>query len=488
VKIKRYTAPSMREALAQVRAEQGPDAVILSSRRVEDAMEVIAAVDYDRDLFLEASRPPVTPPAAHAQAEPAPVEPAAGAPATLSTGAKPATEKPATEKPAEEAAPERAAPEKTAAAATLATPGTPRAAAVPAARARTGAPAVPSAAAPGTVRTAPPKSPEPPLRSARPAVPAAVPPEPLAIALVRRELKDLRTLMESELAQLSWHDQRVRDPLRARVLEAFAGIDVAPDVALELAARAPRTTRLEDPSPIPLALLVRHLPVVERIGTVAGGVIAVVGPTGAGKTTTIAKLAARYSLKHGSEGLALVSTDGYRVGAREQLRWFARALNAPLYTAENGRDLERTLEKLRQKRLVLIDTAGMAPSDARLGEQLTQLALGAVRARVLLALPAQAEVHTLESIVRGFAPVAPAACVLTKVDETASLGAALSVILRHRLRIAYLSDGQRVPEDLHAAHQRRIWLVRRALKLRERAPARSAQQLAQAFGRAVAHA
>jgi flagellar biosynthesis protein FlhF len=310
----------------------------------------------------------------------------------------------------------------------------------------------------------------------------------VGITLMRRELKDLRTLMEGGLAHLSWHEQRVRDPLRARVLEELASIGVTPDVALALAQQAPRTTRLEDPSHIPLALLVRHLPVVERLGEVIGGVIAVVGPTGAGKTTTIAKLAARWCLKHGGDSLALVTTDGYRIGAREQLRTYARMLGAPLYAAEGGRDLERILEQLRGRRLVLIDTAGMAPRDVRLSEQLAQLALGAVRARVLLALPAQAEVHALEDIVRSFAQVAPAACVLTKVDEAASLGAALSVILRQRLRIAYVSDGQRVPEDLHAAHQRRIWLVRRALKVKERAPPPGPAHLARAFGRGHAHA
>lgn len=453
MKIKRYIAPSMRAALALVREEQGPDAVILSSRRVEEGMEVIAAVDYDRDLFLQASRPQAPAPAAPATG----VGLAAPASAVALAAAAPS---PA---PSEQAAP--APSEQAAPAAAVARSAMPAPAAAP----------VPAAA---------------PLRAAAPAspAPAARPREPVGVALVHRELKDLRMLVESELAHLSWHDQRVREPLKARVLEALSAIDLAPDVALTLAAAAPRSTRLEDPSHIPLALLVRHLPVVERLSTVNDGIIAVVGPTGAGKTTTIAKLAARWCMHHGSASLALVTTDGYRVGAREQLRTYARILGTPLHTAEGSGDLERLLERLRGKRLVLIDTAGMAPRDVRLSEQLAQLVLGAVRARVLLALPAQGEVHALEEIVRGFARVAPAACVLTKVDEAASLGAALSVILRHRLRIAYVSDGQRVPEDLHAAHRRRIWLARTALKLKERAPPRGEAYLARVFGRGYAHA
>jgi len=200
-----------------------------------------------------------------------------------------------------------------------------------------------------------------------------------------------------------------------------------------------------------MALLVRHLPVVNDLSSVSGGVVAVVGPTGAGKTTTIAKLAARWCLQHGSQDLALVSTDAYRIGARDQLMTYARILGTPMHAASGAKDLAQVLERLKSKKLILIDTAGMGPRDVRLAEQLAALQSGAARARVLLALPAQGEGHALEEIVKAFAPLKPLACILTKVDEAASLGAALSTILRHRLRIAYLCNGQRVPEDLHAA-------------------------------------
>ncbi len=208
------------------------------------------------------------------------------------------------------------------------------------------------------------------------------------------------------------------------------------------------------------------------MSTVNGGVFAVVGPTGAGKTTTIAKLAARWSMQHGSEDLALVSTDAYRIGAREQLMTYARILGAPMHAPNSGKELARVLERLKSKRLVLIDTAGMGPRDVRLTEQLAALKLGAARAQVLLALPAQGEAHALEEIIRAFSRVSPAACILTKVDEAASLGAVISATLRHKLKIAYLCNGQRVPEDLHSAHQRRVWLVRAAHKLKEHAPPR----------------
>lgn len=419
MKIKRYTAASMRAALAQVRAEQGPDAVILSSRRSEEGIEVIAAVDYDEALFADANR-------------------------------------------------QRPAP--------LIAPAAVDAAPAPAARA-------PVAAAPRAPVSAP-KAPAMVRAAVRPAAAADA-----NYGAMQRELQDLRQLLETGLAGMTWNDKRLREPLKARVLEELSAMDIAPDVAMALAAMTPRRTSLNNPSHIPLALLVKHLPVINDMTCVVGGITAVVGPTGAGKTTTIAKLAARWCMLHGSQDLALVSTDGYRIGAREQLMTYARILGAPMHAANNGQELARVLERLKAKKLILIDTAGMGPRDVRLTEQLATLKIGAARARVLLALPAQGEGHALEEIVRAFARVAPAACVLTKVDEAASLGGAISAVLRHKLKVAYVCNGQRVPEDLHAAHQKRVWLIRAALQLKERVPrARDEASLARAFGRVAAHA
>jgi flagellar biosynthesis protein FlhF len=305
---------------------------------------------------------------------------------------------------------------------------------------------------------------------------------------MQRELRDLRRLLESGLAGMTWNDKRLRDPEQARILEELSALDIAPDVAMALAALAPRCTSVDDPSHVPMALLVRHLPVLNDLSSVSGGVVAVVGPTGAGKTTTIAKLAARWCLQHGSQDLALVSTDAYRIGARDQLMTYARILGAPMHAANSGKDLAHVLERLKSKKLILIDTAGMGPRDVRLAEQLAALQSGAARARVLLALPAQGEGHALEEIVKAFAPLKPLACILTKVDEAVSLGAVISTTLRHRLKIAYVCDGQRVPDDLHAARDKRIWLVSAAEQLKVHAPPRDHAHHARNFGRVPAHA
>jgi flagellar biosynthesis protein FlhF len=450
MKIKRYMAVSMRAALAQVRAEQGPDAVILSSRRSEDGIEVIAAVDYDEGLFIEANRQR-TPAAA-----PAPQ------PAEAVTAAAPAP--PPAPLRASAAAPAHA----------------PVAASIPA--------SVPTGAALRKSATATATGIATGIASVSTRAATASRTDG-GYGAMQRELQDLRQLLETGLAGMTWSDKRLREPLKARVLEELSAMDIAPDIAMALASLTPRRTTLENPSHIPLALLVKHLPVVDDLASVSGGIMAIVGPTGAGKTTTIAKLAARWCMRHGSQDLALVSTDGYRIGAREQLMTYARILGVPMHAANGGRDLARVLERLKSKKLILIDTAGMGPRDVRLTEQLAALQLGAARARVLLALPAQGEGHALDEIVQAFARLNPVACILTKVDEAASLGAVISTTLRHRLKIAYVCDGQRVPEDLHAAHQRRVWLVRAALQLKERRPpVRDEAYFVRNFGRAHAHA
>jgi flagellar biosynthesis protein FlhF len=426
MKIKRYTAASMRAALALVRAEQGPDAVILSSRRSEDGIEVIAAVDYDEALFADAKRQRTAPTIASPAMDTAPISPQVSTPPPVAPAKTPAAHGAQTSTPAPMPVSARAAP---------------RAAA------------------------------------------------DSGYGAMQRELLGLRRMLETGLAGMTWNDRRLREPLKAMVLEELTAMDIAPYVAMSLAELTPQRTTLDNPSHIPLALLAKHLPIVNDPTCVAGGITAVVGPTGAGKTTTIAKLAARWCMQHGSQDLALVSTDGYRIGAREQLMTYARILGAPMHAASGAKELARVLERLKSKKLILIDTAGMGPRDVRLTEQLAALKYGAARARVLLALPAQAEGQALDEIVCAFVRVKPAACILTKVDEAASLGAALSTVLRHKMKIAYVCNGQRIPEDLHASHLKRVWLVRAAVELSQRSPtARDETYFARNFGGAAAHA
>jgi flagellar biosynthesis protein FlhF len=457
MKIKRYTATSMRQALALVRAEQGPDAVILSSRRGDEGIEVIAAIDYDEALFSEAKRQTQAITEASkplVAAQKAPLQ-------AVKTMAQPKTAAP----PVKALAP---APAKN-----IAPPPVKRPPATPPlAATRAPAASAPASAAPRAVQTAP--------------APLA---RDFSYTLMQREMREMRRLLESGFAGLTWQDKRLREPLKAQVLEQLSRMEIAPDVAQAIAEDTPRNSRLQDTSNIALALLIKHLHFVDDASGTHGGITALVGPTGTGKTTTIAKLAARWCMNHGSRDLALISTDAYRIGAREQLATYAGILDAPMFTANTGKELARLLTRLNDKRLILIDTAGMGPRDLRLSEQLAALKLGAAKAKVMLALPAQAEAQALEDIVRAFARANPSACIITKIDEAASLGAVLSAAVRHRLKIAYLCDGQKVPEDLHAAQGRRVWLAKTAQQMKEGAKPRDEAYMAHNFGKVVtAHA
>lgn len=506
MKIKRYTAPSMREALARVRAEQGADAVILSSRRSDEGIEVIAAVDYDEALFVEANRQrtavsstvtPAPAPPAPAIAASRPQPKAAQTPKLipahfqrLTMSSLPVAEalRHSLPAPARSAAPTKAMQTAQRTQTSQPAQATQAAQAAQATQAARTTQATQAARATQAAQAARATQVAQAARATQVAQVAQVARTDANYSAMQRELKDMRQLLESGLAGMTWSDKRVREPLKARVLEELSAMGIAPDVASMLAKLTPQRTSLQDPSHIPMALLVKHLPVVDDLASVSGGIMAVIGPTGAGKTTTIAKLATRWCIRHGAKDLALVSTDSYRIGARDQLMTYARVLGAPMHVANSGRELAGLLERLKSKKLILIDTAGVGTRDARLAEQLAVLKQGAPRARILLALPAQSEGHALDEIVQAFAPLNPVACILTKVDEAASLGAVISTTLRHRMKIAYVCDGQRVPEDMHAAHQKRVSLVRAALSLKEGRPiARDEAYLARNFGRGSAH-
>ncbi|HEX4871010.1 MAG TPA: flagellar biosynthesis protein FlhF [Nevskiaceae bacterium] len=387
MKIKRFTARSMREAIRLVREEQGPDAVILSNRRVEDGIEVVAATDYDAALIQQ----------------------------SLPSAAEIA------EAPLVRAAP-RPAP----------------------------SPAEPAPVVAGLDL--------PPLSA-----PAASVPEPLM-----RELGDLRRLLQQQLEVQGWEQFRQRHPLRLGVLRALSQLGLPPELARELAAELPADASAERARFLPLGWLARRLPVaapdVLLRGTAQGpSVIALVGPTGVGKTTTLAKIAARFIQRHGLRDLALISTDTLRVGAQEQLATYGRLLGVPVLAAGTAEELSQALDKLRDRKLVLIDTAGQSPRDRSLARQFACLDPAGRAIKTLLVLPANSGTADLEEVVRGFAPAEPVGCVITKLDEASRAGAVLGLAVQRQLPIHYFSDGQRVPEDLHPA--RAEDLVIRAVRL-----------------------
>jgi flagellar biosynthesis protein FlhF len=430
--IKRFVAADMREALRSIRENLGADAVMLSSRTIAEGVEVIAAIDYDDSLFT-----------------PAEEKPARAVPRTDTYSAEAlrdeqrAAPSPAPPPPR---LPEPETSEYQRIAASLAAPGVPRPTPTRAVRRAPAPPQVVSAAP--RVAAAPPRQ-----------APVQTPPA------VAAELKDLRRLLEGQLASLAWNDVNRRDPTRARVLRQFAQLGIDPAIARDLIARLPKSASPRDAWRLPLRLLAESLRLANRELTDIGGTFAVIGPTGVGKTTTIAKMAARFVLRHGVGGLGLVSTDSFRIGAREQLLTFARILGAPMQVAASAQDLRQVLDGLRDKKLVLIDTAGMSQRDVRLANQFATLKVRGHQVRPVLALSAASDRGCLADALKVFQATGPQALIFTKVDEATTLGPMLSIALQAKLPIAYISDGQRVPEDLHLAGRKRSWVIQTALRL-----------------------
>jgi flagellar biosynthesis protein FlhF len=302
-------------------------------------------------------------------------------------------------------------------------------------------------------------------------------------ARLRTELGSLRELLESQLSSLAWNDMERRHPLRARVLRDMTRLGIEPDVARHLAGDLPDRLSPDQARYLPLGVLSRRLAITGRDVADAGTTV-LIGPTGVGKTTTVAKLAARAVLRHGAGQVALVSTDDYRIGAAAQLEHYARLLGVRVFPAYDAASLREVLQVLRGRHTVLIDTAGVAGHDARLQQQIALLR-DAGDLRTCLVLAANAQALALDEAVRAYRPLQPQSCILTKLDEAPSLGGALSMLIRHRLPLDYVADGQRVPEDIAAADARAL-VCRAAQVMKRPSPGVDNDMLAERFGMALA--
>jgi flagellar biosynthesis protein FlhF len=363
MKVKRFFAPDMRQAIQKVREDQGPDAVILSNRQVDGGIEIIAALDYDESIAPAATETRTT-------SEPAPVEVAAESKVTRRMDA--------------------------------------------------GASQVSWSQDP-------------------------------ALVSMREEIKQLRGLLENQLAHLAWNDRERREPLHAGVMRRLSSMELDSELIERVSAPTVHARDDEHAMQLALAELAAAVPVAENDIFDHGGIVALVGSTGVGKTTSVAKLAARYVLRHGQRHVALVTTDSYRIGAHEQLMTYGRLLGIPVQVASNHKELRSTLNSLADKRLVLIDTAGMSQRDVRLTEQFATLADSGIPIRTLLVLSATLHPSVLDETIRAFSGVALDGAILTKLDEAASLGGVISTVIKQHLPLMFAANGQRVPEDFHPA-------------------------------------
>jgi flagellar biosynthesis protein FlhF len=279
------------------------------------------------------------------------------------------------------------------------------------------------------------------------------------------EIGALRKVLEDHLGGLVWGDLQRREPVQARLLRDLLRAGFGPGLARFVTENLPADTDAAEGLRWVQAALARNLRCAQDDDIVMrGGVYALLGPTGVGKTTTTAKLAARCVVRHGAERLALLTTDSYRIGAHEHLRIYGRILGVPVHAVSDVEDLRAILADLAAKHTVLIDTVGMSQRDKMVTEQVGMLCGAGRPVNRLLLLGACSGADVLDETVRAYRGTDDgiAGVILTKIDEAVSLGGALDVIIRHRLQLHYVSNGQRVPEDLHTP--KRDYLLHRALR------------------------
>ncbi|WP_296750401.1 flagellar biosynthesis protein FlhF [Thiobacillus sp.] len=285
---------------------------------------------------------------------------------------------------------------------------------------------------------------------------------------IRGEIKAMQMRLESQLADLAWRDLPGRDPAGAAVMRDMLAAGFSATLARELLETLPKGDA-EQAQNWAKNTLMKRLQVMQSETDMldGGGVFALMGPTGAGKTTTTAKLAARFVVRHGADKLALLTTDSYRIGGHEQLRIYGKILGVAVHAVRDAADLRLALSELRNKHTVLIDTVGMSQRDQAVAEQVEMLCQAGKPIKRLLLLNATSHGDTLNEVVQAYQTRGLDGCILSKIDEAASLGPALDCAIRHQLSVHYLATGQRVPEDLHLAN--RQYLIHRAFKARTQA-------------------
>ncbi len=307
------------------------------------------------------------------------------------------------------------------------------------------------------------------------------------LSQVHGELREMRELLATGVSGLAWSNYRRTTPQSATLLGKLMDFGLRPELCNRLLDELGGQRLAGISEQQATAWLKGKLQQSSDDVLNDGGVLALVGPTGVGKTTTVAKIAARYTLVHGPHKVALITTDSYRIGALEQLRTFGRILGMPVRVARDENEMKVALDQFSDRRLVLIDTAGMSPRDLHVAEQIGLLRSAKARVRTYLVLAANAQFAALEETVAAFASVRPSACVITKLDEANRVGGVLSAVIDAGLELAFTSDGQHVPQDLHRADLEKL-VTDGWQQVAHDSPGIDQEVLALTFGNKVVHA
>lgn len=274
---------------------------------------------------------------------------------------------------------------------------------------------------------------------------------------MKKEMHTIRHLLEHQLSGLMWQDMAQKNPQKALLINKLVALGLTDHMADQIAGFIPPQQNEQDAWEQAKKFIAQQLNTTNNDIIHHGGVISLVGPTGVGKTTTIAKLAARFAQIHGADEVVLISTDSFRIGGFEQLTTYGRIIGCQVKLANDAQALDSLLQQFGQKKLILIDTAGMGQRDMRLAQHLTDLIANArVRIRNYLVLSANTQQRVMQENVERFKKIPLAGCIYTKLDESISIGEIISTAIQNGLPIGYLTDGQRVPEDIKVANAEKL--------------------------------
>lgn len=464
MKVKRFFSTSMQAVLKQVREDLGPDAVILSNTRVDDGIEVVAALDYEEEMLEQAFEPGQESPKEKAPkksykdvAREGFGEPLEGAQRSVGRKENTAVEQGIMErgKPSPSHLARMHAErhiklqkEMERAKRRIEEVKTQR-------RAEESSPVEPINELDGSIRgEAHPNQASSPNDKPK----GSSSPSWSELSDMKSEIMELKNLIrESQTAQpLKPFTKPALSLLQEQVEKTLVTLGLAQHLREKLVQQIANEADFGAAWQTIRQQLVATMNPGSGEIIDQGGVIALVGPTGSGKTMTIGKMAARYVMKYGADSIALVTTDRYRIAAHEQLKVFGRILNVPVYVVDDQNPLDQVLDALSQKKLVLVDTAGLLHTDSCWSEQLQELKMSRHQIQPYLTVSAVGQYQVMCANYHYYKIAGLAGVVVTKIDEAVSLGEVISFLADTRLRVAYFTDGQRVPEDIHLLDSREL--------------------------------